>query len=155
MIKRRNILTRLRSNIVRVRSPGEEDGIRRRSLPKQVVMAVLTLGIYAIYWFYATSKEMVEHGKLNGRPGVWTILQVVPIVNLYSFWKHSKALETVTDRKYRAFSILVLWIVFPPAVWWITQRELNTLAEEARMPVEASVDEEVEAVGVPAMMETS
>ena len=159
MIKRRNILTRLRSNVFGVKTRREEEReesmIERRSLPKQVLKTVLTLGIYAIYWFYVTSKEMVAHGKLNGRPGVWTILQVIPIVNFYSFWRHSRALEAVTDGKYRAFSIFVLWIIFPPAVWWITQRELNRLAEEAEMSVEAGVGEEVEAIGVPAIMESS
>ena len=152
MIKRHNILNRLRPNVARVNGRSGESSIRRRHLPKQALMTVLTLGIYAVYWFYVTSKEMVEHGELNGRPGLWTILLVVPIVNFYSFWNHGKALGVVTDRKYRFSSILALWIIFPPAGLWITQRELNRLAEEVEIHGETSVvTEKVEAVEVQAV----
>ena len=92
-------------------------------------MFVVTLGIYAIYWFYVTSKEMVAYKKLDGSPGLWTVLLFVPVASLYSYWKHSKAVEAVTDGKYQTILIFILWNFFAPAVWLLTQIELNRLAD--------------------------
>ncbi len=104
--------------------------IQYRNMWKQVLLFVVTLGIYAIYWFYVTSKEMVAYKKLDGSPGLWTALLFVPVASLYSNWKHSKAIEAVTDGKYQAILIFILWIFFSPAVWYLTQIELNKLAKQ-------------------------
>ena len=52
--------------------------IKRRKMGMQVLLAIITLGIYVIYWFYVTSKEMIEYKKLTGSPGLWTFLLFVP-----------------------------------------------------------------------------
>ena len=104
--------------------------IKRRNMGMQVILAIVTLGIYAIYWFYVTSKEMVEHKNLGGSPGLWTFLLFVPFGALFSYWKHGKAVEAITDNRYSGILIFVLWLVFSPAVWVITQIELNKLAPE-------------------------
>ncbi len=104
--------------------------IQRRNMWRQVLLMVVTLGIYGIYWFYVTSKEMLEYKKLEGSPGLWTVLLFIPWVNLYSYWKHGKAVEAVTDQRYSAVFIFLLWIFFSPPVWFITQMELNRLAEK-------------------------
>ena len=127
--------------------------IKRRNLKKQVLFTILSMGIYPFYWLYATSKEMMKSKGLIGRPRVWTLLQVIPIINL---WRHSKAVEAVTDKKYRAVSIFVLWITFPPAVWWFTQRELNKLAEnEAESRSEATEAKEEFSVTREPVLQTS
>ena len=79
--------------------------IKRRNMWMQVILAIVTLGIYAIYWFYVTSKEMVEHKNLDGSPGLWTSLLFVPFGALYSYWKHGKAVEAVTDKRYTGILI--------------------------------------------------
>ena len=104
--------------------------IKRRNMGMQVVLAIVTLGIYIIYWFYVTSKEMVEHKNLGGSPGLWTFLLFVPFGALFSYWKQGEAVEALTDKRYPGILIFVLWLVFSPAVWAITQMELNKLAVE-------------------------
>lgn len=104
--------------------------IQRRNMWKQVLLFIVTLGIYGVYWFYVTSKEMVAYKGLDGSPGLWTVLLLVPFVSLYSLWKQSKAVEAVTDGKYQAILMFILWIFFEPAVWFITQSELNKLADK-------------------------
>ncbi|MEE9324615.1 MAG: DUF4234 domain-containing protein [Dehalococcoidia bacterium] len=108
--------------------------IKRRNMGKQVLLYIVTFGIYGIYWFYVTSKEVVEYKGLGGRPGLWTVLLFVPLVNFYAYWKHSKAVEALTDGRYGAVLIFVLWIFVAPAVWAITQIELNNLATEGPEP---------------------
>lgn len=113
--------------------------IKRRNMWKQVLLMIITVGIYGIYWFYSTSKEMVEYKGLGGRPGLWTVLLFVPYISVYASWKHSKAVEALTDGQYRALLIVILWIFFPPAVWAITQIELNKRAtDESTHVIDAS-----------------
>ena len=54
--------------------------IKRRNMGMQVLLMIITLGIYGIYWFYVTSKEMVEYKRLDGSPGLWTVLSLIPFV---------------------------------------------------------------------------
>ena len=104
--------------------------IKRRNMGLQVLIMIVTLGIYGVYWFYVTSKEMVEYKRLDGSPGLWTVLLFIPIVNLYSYWKQGDAVRTLTDGRYPTFLLFVLWLFFSPAAWAITQIELNKLASE-------------------------
>ena len=104
--------------------------IKRRTMWVQVLLAIITFGIYMIYWFYVTSREMVEYKKLDGSPGLWTFLLFIPFGALYSYWKHGKAVESLTDGRYSGILMFVLWLVFSPAVWALTQIELNKLATE-------------------------
>ena len=102
--------------------------IKRRNMWMQVLLFIVTFGIYGIYWFYVTSKEMVEYKGMDGSPVLWTVLLFIPFGFLYSHWKHSRAVEALTDGRYHVVLIFVLWLVFSPAVWVLTQVELNRLA---------------------------
>jgi hypothetical protein len=104
--------------------------IKRCNMLMQVVLFIVTLGIYSLYWFYVTSKEMVQYKSLNGSPILWTVMLFVPFGSLYSYWKHSKAVSAVADDKYPFFLIFILWLFFSPALWAITQIELNRLATQ-------------------------
>ena len=105
--------------------------IKRRNMGMQVVLLIITLGIYAIYWFYVTSKEMVEHKKLTGSPALWTLLSIIPLANFYAYYKQGEAVEALTDEAINKWIVFILWLVFSPAVWFITQSELNKRATPA------------------------
>ena len=64
--------------------------IKRRNMAMQVLLMIVTLGIYSIYWFYVTSKEMVEYKHLNGSAALWTLLSLIPLANLYAEYKQGK-----------------------------------------------------------------
>ena len=102
--------------------------IKQRSMGMQVLLMIITLGIYGIYWFYVTSKEMVEYKGLDGSPGLWTLLSLIPLVSLYAEYKQGEAVEALTDGSINRWVIFILWLVFAPAVWFITQTELNKRA---------------------------
>ena len=104
--------------------------IKRRNMAMQVVLMVITLGIYAIYWFYVTSKEMNEYKNLGASPALWTVFWLLPFVDLYAYYKQGEAVEALTDQSINKWIIFVLWLVFSPAVWFITQLELNKRATE-------------------------
>ena len=104
--------------------------IKRRNMLMQVLLMIITLGIYGIYWFYVTSREMIEHKGLNGNAVLWLVLTFVPFLNFYAYYKHGEALAALTDGSINKWLMLVLWIVFSPAMWFITQVELNNRATE-------------------------
>lgn len=102
--------------------------INEHSRSKQVLLTIVTLGVYAVYWFYATSKEIVECRSLPGRPRVWALMQIIPLVNLYPSWKYSRAVQAITDGNYKPAFTFLLSVIFFPAAVWITQGKLNEAA---------------------------
>ena len=104
--------------------------IKKRNMAMQVLLMIITLGIYGIYWFYVTTSEMVEHKGLGGSPALWTLLLFIPLISLFSYYKQGEALEALTEGSINKWIILVLWVLFSPAAWLITQIELNKRASE-------------------------
>ncbi|MFN0057915.1 MAG: DUF4234 domain-containing protein [Planctomycetota bacterium] len=103
--------------------------VKRRELIIQILLFIVTLGIYAIYWFYQTATEL--KGVANDEsasPGLWTFLLFIPFGAIYSYYKYSEVFEKVSTEKINKWLLFVLWIVFSPAVWFIVQTDLNKRA---------------------------
>ena len=76
------------------------DHIKNRNVLAQLGLFVVTLGIYAVYWYYSTLKELhIANGKDEGA-GLWTVLALIPIANLFSWWHYSSEADTFTSGKY-------------------------------------------------------
>lgn len=104
-------------------------GVKKRNMLAQVFLAIITLGIYCIYWYYQTATEI--KGLANdptANPGLWTVLLFIPFGALYSHYKYAELWERVSPDKMNRWLLWVLWIVFSPAVWFIVQTELNKRA---------------------------
>ena len=102
--------------------------IKRRRLVFQVVVWVLTFGLYGFYWYYSTLEEMTKFNGQRTNSLVWTILMVVPFLNLRAMWKHASAADKVFEKEYPAVLLWLLWIFIQPAVWILVQLELNRIA---------------------------
>jgi uncharacterized BrkB/YihY/UPF0761 family membrane protein len=106
----------------------------RRNLLLQVLWSVLTLGMYVIYWFYITSKEMAEYLGRDESVTLWTFLFGFPPFCLYSYYKQGELYELISDGAVNRWITVILWIFFPPAVWLIVQNKLNELADAEPAP---------------------
>jgi len=105
--------------------------VKRRNMVAQVGLMIITLCIYAIYWFYQTACELKYLSKdETASPGLWTVLLFIPFAGLYSYYKYSSLYEVITPDKFNRWLLFVLWIVFSPAVWFIVQTHLNSRAGE-------------------------
>ena len=94
----------------------------------QVVIFIVTLGLYGIYWFYVTLKEMhIANGKDDGVGG-WTVLAIIPLANLFAWWHYAMEYEQFSNRKYPGIAIFILWVVLSPVVWFLVQSDLNNVA---------------------------
>ena len=111
---------------------GTKDHIEDRNMLMQVLLVIVTLGIYAIYWYYVTLKELHIANRKDEGAGLYTVLLLIPLVSLIAYWHYASELSDFTDNKYPAILTFILWIIFAPVVWFLSQMELNKAAREAR-----------------------
>lgn len=104
--------------------------IKKRNLFVQVLLMIVTFGIYAIYWFYVTASEMKEITKdADAAPGLWTFLFFIPLGAFYSQYQYSKLYEKICSEKLNKWVIFIIGLVLAPAVWFLVQTDLNKLAD--------------------------
>ena len=109
--------------------------VKRRDMMVQVILFIVTIGIYGVYWFYQTTVEMKNLDSADDvSPGLWTVLLFIPLVNLYVHYKYSELFEDVGDDHLNKWILFILWIVFCPAVWFIVQMDLNKKADMTTAP---------------------
>ena len=107
--------------------------IKYRNMFVQVLLMIVTLGIYAIYWYHQTASEMAVLAQdYNAEPVLWTVLLFIPFAGLYSYYKHGELYEKISAEHFNRWILFLLWIVFSPAVWIIVQMDLNKRATVGR-----------------------
>ncbi len=104
--------------------------IKKRNLLAQVLLTIITLGIYALYWFYQVSMEMKDAtGDTQASPALWVVLFFIPFGGFYSVYKFSELYEKFSAEHFNKWLLFVLYLVFSPAVWFIVQTDLNKRAD--------------------------
>ncbi|PSP27101.1 hypothetical protein BRC65_07985 [Halobacteriales archaeon QH_2_65_14] len=98
----------------------------KKSLGIQIVLAIVTLGLYTIYWHYSTAKQLSEGTNYDISPGLVTIAIFIPFGVLYTWWKTANAAEAVTDQS--AVIMFVLFLIFAPISWYWVQAGMNSVA---------------------------
>lgn len=101
--------------------------VKYRNMWMQVLLIFVTIGMYGIYWFYATATDMANYFKREEPVFLWTLLLFVPLVSFYSYFKYCELFERVSPDMNR-WVLILLWTFFPPAVWALVQIKLNRLA---------------------------
>jgi len=89
-----------------------------------IVLAYVTLGIYAIVWYVKTKREMNTQG--GEIPTAW--LLIIPLVNYYWLWKFSKGVEKVTKEDISAWAVFLLLVFISYIGIALTQSFLNKVA---------------------------
>lgn len=104
--------------------------IKDRNMIIQVVLYIITFGIYGIYWFFVSADEMKTIARdEDASPALWTVLLILPIVQIYSIYKYCELFQKTSSENLNMWILFILWIVFCPAVWFIVQVELNRHAK--------------------------
>lgn len=103
--------------------------VKYRNMLVQILLMIVTFGLYTIYWFYQTSVEMKTLAKdEKANPALWTVLLFLPPFAIYSHYKYGELFEKVSEEKLNKWILFILWFVFAPAVWFIVQTDLNKKA---------------------------
>ena len=104
--------------------------IKYRNMLVQVILTIITFGIYILYWFYQVSMEMKDAtNDTQASPALWVVLFFIPFGGFYSTYKFSELYEKFSTENFNKWLLFVLYIVFSPAVWFIVQTDLNRRAE--------------------------
>ena len=101
---------------------------KKGSLGIQIVLAIVTLGLYGLYWVYSTADQLNKGTNADISPGIVLIAMFIPFGALYSFWKVSNASEAVTDQS--AMVLFLLFIFFGPLSWYWIQSGINSVAPQ-------------------------
>jgi hypothetical protein len=100
--------------------------VKERSVVAVLLLTLITFGIYSIYWFVATKREMVEQGA--DIPTAW--LLIIPIVNIWWDWKWSGGVEHVTRGKMTQVISFILIFVLGIIGMAVIQATLNQAIRE-------------------------
>ena len=103
--------------------------IKHRNVVAVFILFHVTLGIYGLYWLYATSSELMRYNRRDGNPLAWLIMALIPVLNVFAVWLHALEVEKFSKQDgnegYGATFIFVLWLA-PPLAMMFIQAELNT-----------------------------
>ena len=100
----------------------DASAFEQKSLGIQVVLTIVTGGLYALYWFYSTASQLDAGTDQSLMP----ILGIIPFVNFISAWQISGAAEAITDQS--KIVLFVLFLVFAPISWYWIQSGMNDAA---------------------------
>lgn len=103
--------------------------LSQSSLGMQVLLSVVTLGFYSLYWWYSASTELQAALDADYDPALRTIGLFVPLYNLVALWRFSHDAAAVTDQDGPV--LFLLFIVLPPAGWFLVQSGINQKAAAA------------------------
>lgn len=98
--------------------------IKYRNIFLVYLFSIITFGIYTIYWFVQTKNEMNSLGA--DIPTAWLI--IVPIANLYWFYKYCEAFSIYVKKDNNPILWFILYIVAGIIIPALVQSELNKLA---------------------------
>jgi hypothetical protein len=118
-----------------------------RSVVWVIVLSLITIGIYAIFWWYFIHRELRDYGRAKGTtelgtsPGTSVLavtlgaLIIVPaLVSIYNGFKRVQAAQRLTGLDpLNGWIGLILFLVFAPALIGYMQSALNPVwqAQEA------------------------
>jgi len=126
-----------------VQIPGASSTAKIRNPIAVAIFAVITLGIYVLFWWYYANREMVDYGRAKGTdelgdsPGKSLLavfpggLIIVPAIwtTITTFQRVQKAQNLAGRPPINGWLGLVLYLVFSPAYIAYMQSGLNSVWE--------------------------
>jgi hypothetical protein len=126
-----------------VQIPGSSATAKIRNPIAVAIFAVITLGIYVLYWWYAANREMADYGRAKGTSDlgespVMSLLAVFPggLIVVPAIWTTITTFKRVQAAQKLAGQTpingwlgLVLYLVFSPAYVAYMQSGLNSVWE--------------------------
>jgi hypothetical protein len=96
------------------------------SLVLQVVLSVVTLGLYTIYWWHRVHVQLSRGTNADFSAAWRTVGLFVPLYNVVVTWRTCHDAEAVTGKD--GILVFLLFLVFAPAGWFVVQSGINEVA---------------------------
>lgn len=97
----------------------------QRSIGKTIVIAIVTLGLYGLYWTWEFFGSLADATGQDNQVMRFVGL-FIPLYNLYVMWQVSQDIEDVFDKG--AGMMFALWLFLAPVWWYMIQSEINARA---------------------------
>jgi len=97
--------------------------MRTRSLLGMLLLTLITAGLYQIYWLYSTKEEM----RAKGSRIPTILLLLVPLVNIWWFWRYARGVAEVTRHEDHRLLTFVLLVFANGVAPFVTQWSFNRL----------------------------
>jgi len=81
----------------------------KRNLFLVWLLTSLTQGLYTLFWYVKTKREMTNLGE-SIRPA-WML--IIPVVNWYWLWNYSQAVSKIINQKLRPITVYKILISIP------------------------------------------
>jgi hypothetical protein len=109
-------------------SPAVTDAsaFKQSSLVKEIVLSIVTLGIYTIYWWYKTNKQLANGTDADISAAWRTVGLFIPLYGFVVVWRTCHDAEAVVDQD--GVILFLLFMVFAPAGWFLVQSGINDVA---------------------------
>ena len=101
------------------------------SLGLQVVLFIITGGLYGAYWLYKVNSQLANGTDADFNPLTRTLAIILLSPFLIGFiwlWKTCNDAEAVTDQD--GPILFLFFLVFSPVAWYLIQSGINEVAEE-------------------------
>jgi hypothetical protein len=100
--------------------------MKNRNIVAVLVLFIITLGIYGLYWFIKTRRELVDRGASIPT----TILIIIPIANLYYLYMWSMGAAKVLKKENMfGYLLTILMLFISPIGALVAQNEFNSCPE--------------------------
>ena len=86
-----------------------------------ILLSIITFGLYSLIWLVTTKNQM--NAKGTQIPTAW--LLIIPLVNIWWYWKFCEGVEIVTNRGMETTIAFLLIYLLGPIGEAIIQNELN------------------------------
>ena len=125
-----------------VQIPGTQAGAKVRNPLVVVILALVTLGIYFLFWYFFVNRELRDIGRGAGTeecgtsPGMslvavtfGVLIIVPPFVSIYNSFKRLNAASQIRLGRdgFDAGLGLVLWFFISPVALYIFQMKMNEM----------------------------
>jgi hypothetical protein len=104
----------------------DASAFQERSLGKQVLFTIVTLGLYSFYWWHITHQQLNDGTDADFSPVLRTVGLFIPFYNFLVMWRTSHDAEAVVDQD--GVILFLLFLVFAPAAWYLIQSGINETA---------------------------
>lgn len=105
----------------------EKRKLEERDVVVYIILTIITLGFFGIYWFVVTKRDIKSRG--GDIPTCW--LLIIPIANIYLFYKYSRAAEKVLKKKGDWIVYFIFCFIFGSVITMaLVQDELNQMAQK-------------------------
>ncbi len=122
---------------------GTQSEVKIRNPWAVALLPIITLGIYALVWWYKINKELKEFGEAKGQDlgqnPTNSVLALFPggiivIPALVTFWRGTKRVQAAAGlagkEPVNGWIALLLYLIISPAFWAYLQVSLNQVWEQ-------------------------